>query len=41
LESKDAIMRRIYDAGRYLDLDQLCLGLQCGFASTEEGNPIS
>ena len=41
LESKDEIKRRIDDAGRYLDLDQLCLSPQCGFASTEEGNLLT
>jgi 5-methyltetrahydropteroyltriglutamate--homocysteine methyltransferase len=41
LESKDAIKRRIEAASKYLDLDQLCLSPQCGFASTEEGNLLS
>ena len=40
-ESKDAIKRRIEDAARYLDIDQLCLSPQCGFASTEEGNLLT
>jgi 5-methyltetrahydropteroyltriglutamate--homocysteine methyltransferase len=38
LESKDAIKRRIDEAAKFVDLDQLCLSPQCGFASTEEGN---
>jgi 5-methyltetrahydropteroyltriglutamate--homocysteine methyltransferase len=38
LESKDALKRRIDQAARFIDLDQLCLSPQCGFASTEEGN---
>jgi 5-methyltetrahydropteroyltriglutamate--homocysteine methyltransferase len=41
LESKDEIKRRIDQASRYLDLDQLCLSPQCGFASTEEGNLLT
>jgi 5-methyltetrahydropteroyltriglutamate--homocysteine methyltransferase len=41
LESKDEIRRRIDAAARYVDLDQLCLSPQCGFASTEEGNLLS
>jgi len=41
LESKDDIKRRIDQASRYLDLDQLCLSPQCGFASTEEGNLLT
>ena len=41
LESKDELKRRINDAARYLDLEQLCLSPQCGFASTEEGNVLT
>lgn len=41
LESKNDIKRRIDDAARYLDPDQLCLSPQCGFASTEEGNLLT
>jgi 5-methyltetrahydropteroyltriglutamate--homocysteine methyltransferase len=38
LESKDTIKRRIDAAAEFVDLQQLCLSPQCGFASTEEGN---
>jgi len=41
LESKDAIKRRIDQAAKFVDLDQLCLSPQCGFASTEEGNVLA
>ena len=41
LESKDDLKRRLEEASRYLDLDQLCLSPQCGFASTEEGNLLT
>ncbi|HTP90902.1 MAG TPA: 5-methyltetrahydropteroyltriglutamate--homocysteine S-methyltransferase [Xanthobacteraceae bacterium] len=41
LESKDAIKRRIEEAAKFADLDQLCLSPQCGFASTEEGNTLA
>jgi 5-methyltetrahydropteroyltriglutamate--homocysteine methyltransferase len=41
LEEKDALKRRIEDAGRYIDVDQLCLSPQCGFSSTVEGNLLS
>ena len=41
LESKDELKRRIDQAGKFADLDQLCLSGQCGFASTEEGNTLS
>ena len=41
LESKDAIKRRIEEAAKFTDLDQLCLSPQCGFASTEEGNMLA
>jgi 5-methyltetrahydropteroyltriglutamate--homocysteine methyltransferase len=38
LESKDAIKRRIDQAAKFVDPEQLALSPQCGFASTEEGN---
>ncbi len=41
LEMKDAIKRRIDEAAKFIDLDQLCLSPQCGFASTEEGNVLA
>jgi len=41
LENKDAIRRRIEEAAKFIDLDQLCLSPQCGFASTEEGNALA
>ena len=41
LESKDTLKRRIDQAAKFVDLDQLCLSPQCGFASTEEGNILA
>jgi methionine synthase II (cobalamin-independent) len=41
LESKDELKRRVDQAARFIDLDQLCLSPQCGFASTEEGNILA
>jgi 5-methyltetrahydropteroyltriglutamate--homocysteine methyltransferase len=41
LENKDAVKRRIEEATKYVDLDQLGLSPQCGFASTEEGNVLA
>lgn len=41
LESKDDLKRRIDEAAKYVDLDQLCLSPQCGFSSTVEGNTLS
>jgi len=41
LETEEYLERRIADAAQYLDLDQLCLSPQCGFASTEEGNSLT
>jgi 5-methyltetrahydropteroyltriglutamate--homocysteine methyltransferase len=41
LENKDAVKRRIDEAAKFIDLDQLCLSPQCGFASTEEGNTLA
>ncbi|HWK28264.1 MAG TPA: 5-methyltetrahydropteroyltriglutamate--homocysteine S-methyltransferase [Solirubrobacter sp.] len=41
LEAKDELKRRIEEAARFVDLDQLCLSPQCGFSSTVEGNALS
>jgi 5-methyltetrahydropteroyltriglutamate--homocysteine methyltransferase len=41
LENNDDIKRRIEEATKYVDIDQLCLSPQCGFASTEEGNILA
>src|SRR5215467_288322 len=41
LESKDDLKRRIEDAARFVDVDQLCLSPQCGFSSTKEGNDLT
>lgn len=41
LESKDDVKRRIDEATKFVDLDQLCLSPQCGFASTQEGNTLA
>jgi 5-methyltetrahydropteroyltriglutamate--homocysteine methyltransferase len=41
LESKDEIKRHIEQASKFIDLEQLCLSPQCGFASTEEGNVLA
>lgn len=41
LESPDELRRRIDAAARYLPLDQLAVGTQCGFASTKHGNLLT
>lgn len=41
LESKDALKSRLDDAGKYIDLDQVCISPQCGFSSTVEGNSLT
>jgi methionine synthase II (cobalamin-independent) len=41
LESKDELKRRIEEAARFTDVEQLCLSPQCGFASTSEGNDLT
>ena len=41
LEAKDDLRRRIEEAARHIDLDQLCLSPQCGFASVADGNLIT
>jgi 5-methyltetrahydropteroyltriglutamate--homocysteine methyltransferase len=40
LESRDELRRRIDEAAKFCDIDQLCLSPQCGFASTEDGNVL-
>jgi 5-methyltetrahydropteroyltriglutamate--homocysteine methyltransferase len=41
LEKKDDLKRRISEASKYVDIDQLCLSPQCGFASMLEGNLLT
>jgi 5-methyltetrahydropteroyltriglutamate--homocysteine methyltransferase len=41
LETEDDLLQRIEDASAYVDMDQLCLSPQCGFASTLHGNKLS
>jgi 5-methyltetrahydropteroyltriglutamate--homocysteine methyltransferase len=41
LESRDEIKRRIDEATKFVDIDQLALSPQCGFASTVHGNDIT
>jgi 5-methyltetrahydropteroyltriglutamate--homocysteine methyltransferase len=41
LEDKDQLKRRIEEASRFVDIDQLCLSPQCGFSSTFEGNDLT
>lgn len=41
LEAKDDIKRRIEEATKFVDIDQICLSPQCGFASTHEGNTLT
>jgi hypothetical protein len=41
LESKDDVKRRIDEATKFVDIDQLALSPQCGFASTVHGNDIT
>ncbi|MGH8688339.1 MAG: 5-methyltetrahydropteroyltriglutamate--homocysteine S-methyltransferase [Burkholderiales bacterium] len=41
LESKDALLRRIREAEKFVPLENLCLSPQCGFSSTHHGNALS
>jgi 5-methyltetrahydropteroyltriglutamate--homocysteine methyltransferase len=41
LEDKDVLKRRIEEASKHVDVDQLCLSPQCGFSSTVEGNKLT
>lgn len=41
LEDRNEIIERIKEATQHIDINQLCLSPQCGFASTEEGNILT
>ena len=41
LESVDDLKRKFEEASKYVDIDQLGIAPQCGFASTEEGNELT
>jgi len=41
LEDADTLKRRIEEASKHVDVDQLCLSPQCGFSSTVEGNALT
>nr|WP_245183535.1 5-methyltetrahydropteroyltriglutamate--homocysteine S-methyltransferase [Lentibacillus salicampi] len=41
LEKADDVKQRVEEATQFVDLNQLCLSPQCGFASTEEGNMLT
>ena len=41
LEDKDDIKRRIDEAAKFMDLQQMCLSPQCGFSSTHHGNELT
>jgi 5-methyltetrahydropteroyltriglutamate--homocysteine methyltransferase len=41
LEDTDDLKRRIEEASRFVDIDQLSLSPQCGFSSTAEGNLVT
>jgi 5-methyltetrahydropteroyltriglutamate--homocysteine methyltransferase len=41
IESLETLKRRTEEATRYVDLDRLAVGPQCGFASTVAGNPVT
>ncbi|MFS2222418.1 cobalamin-independent methionine synthase II family protein [Pantoea sp. B65] len=41
LEQAETVQQRITEATKFVDLSQICLSPQCGFASTEEGNSLT
>ncbi|MGB9369383.1 MAG: 5-methyltetrahydropteroyltriglutamate--homocysteine S-methyltransferase [Xanthobacteraceae bacterium] len=41
LENKSALKRRLDEASRHVPLERLAVSPQCGFASTEVGNPVT
>lgn len=40
LENKEYLINRIKEASKYIPIDRIYLGTQCGFASCEEGNNL-
>jgi 5-methyltetrahydropteroyltriglutamate--homocysteine methyltransferase len=40
IETDDQLVARVEEAGRFLDLGQLAISPQCGFASVIDGNEI-
>ena len=41
LESQGLLLRRIEEASKFVDIDDLTLSPQCGFSSTLQGNPLT
>jgi 5-methyltetrahydropteroyltriglutamate--homocysteine methyltransferase len=41
LESEESVVRALDEASRHLDIDQLALSTQCGFASEAQGNYLT
>ena len=41
IEKIDTLRQRIEAAAQFIDIDQLGISPQCGFASLDSGNPIS
>jgi len=41
LEQPSTLKRRVDEASRYINPDQLCISPQCGFSSTLEGNELT
>ena len=41
LETRDTLKRRIDEAAKYVDIDQLALSPQCGFATSVLGNALT
>jgi 5-methyltetrahydropteroyltriglutamate--homocysteine methyltransferase len=41
LERRDELKRRIEEATKFVDIEQLCLSPQCGFSSTVDGNEVT
>ena len=40
-QTQQDIIQKIEEATKFIDIEQLALSPQCGFASTVAGNPIS
>jgi 5-methyltetrahydropteroyltriglutamate--homocysteine methyltransferase len=39
--TKEELIAKVREAAKYVDINQLCISGQCGFASSQHGNVIA
>jgi 5-methyltetrahydropteroyltriglutamate--homocysteine methyltransferase len=39
--TKEELVAKVREAAKYVDINQLCISGQCGFASSQHGNVIA